>query len=99
MSARTRLFLPLLTIAIVAGVGAVEASRIGEVVLLGLLVVIGVLAVGIAVSLRFSAPVMVRGDLAAWLDTTSALTGETASNLANRAVSNYRAAMSDDRPG
>jgi hypothetical protein len=75
----------------------VEAWRIGAAGLFGLVAVIELLAIGALVSLRSRAPVVVRGDLAAWLDTMSAITGETASALANRALSSYRAALSDDR--
>lgn len=98
MSARTRLFIPLLAIIVLAAVGIVEAWRVEAAGLLGLAIVIELLAVGTVVSLRSTAPVVVRGDLAAWLDTTSALTGETASALADRALSSYRAAMADEQP-
>jgi hypothetical protein len=90
------LFLPLLAIAVIAPVGIVEAWRIGSAGLVGLFAAIELLVVGVVVSLRSRAPIVVRGDLAAWLDTTSAITGETASVLANRALSSYRAAMTDD---
>lgn len=96
MSGRVRLLIPLLMILVVAAVGIVEAWRTGEVGLLGLLIAVEVLASSIVVTLRVSSPVMVRGDLAAWLETTSAITGETTSALANRALSAYRANLSDD---
>ena len=99
MSARSRLFVALLTVALIAAVGAVEAARIGEGGLLGLLIVIDVVVIGVLLSLRVSGPVMVRSDLATWLESTSSVTGETTSALANRALSAYRASMSDDEPG
>lgn len=70
VSTRARLFLPLLAIAVVAVVGMVEAWRVGAAGLFGLVAVVELLAIGILVSLRFQAPVVVRGDLAAWLDST-----------------------------
>lgn len=97
VSARARFSILLWAIGVVAAVGMLEAWRIGAAGLFGLVAVIELLAIGTLVSLRSRAPVVVRGDLAAWLDTTSAITGETASALANRALSSYRAALSDDR--
>lgn len=98
MSARTRLLGALLTIAAIAAVGIVEAARSDHVGLLGVLVIIEVLTVAIVGSLRSISPVMVRTDLITWLDDASAVTGESPSALADRALSAYRAALSDD-PG
>ena len=95
VSARRRLFATLSMIAVLTAVGFIEAWRTEAVGLLVLLAVIEVLTVGIIVTLHSSGPIMVRADLAAWLDATSAVTGESASVLADRALSAYRATLSD----
>ena len=97
MSARNRWLWSLSMIAVVAALGVVEALRNDQVGLVGLLCFIELLTVGLAWSLRRQAPVAVRADLAAWLETTSAITGESAGAVADRAVSSYRAAMRRDR--
>ena len=96
MSGRTRMFAALLAVVLMVGVAIVEAVRTGEAGILGLLIVIQVLVVGVLVTLRFTGPVTVRGDLMRWLESTSAITGETTSALADRALSAYRASMNDD---
>lgn len=97
MSARNRWVWSLSTIAVLAVLGAIESLRSGHVGLFGLSCSIVLVLVGLASSLRRRAPVAVRSDLAVWLETTSAITGESASAVADRALSSYRAAMQDDR--
>lgn len=97
MSARNRWLWSLSTIAVVAVLGVFEALRSDHIGLLGLLCLIALMTIGLGWSLRRRSPVAVRSDLAAWLETTSATTGESASAVADRALSSYRAAMHDDR--
>ena len=98
MSERMRLLLPLVLIAAIAAVGIVETARSGEIGVLGLLCAIELVTGGIAAALwRSRVPVAVRADLASWLDATSAVTGETPSELANRALSAYRVQLSRDQ--
>lgn len=42
---------------------------------------------------------MLRSDIAHWIDGVSAVTGEPPETLVNRALSAYRAGMSDERHG
>jgi hypothetical protein len=80
-----------LTLVVIAVVGCIDAARGDDD---GLAVLFGVLAVGIAV-LTLGADrrggVLLRRDLATWVDRTSAVTGETPDELASRAVSRLRA--------
>lgn len=96
MSERQRWWWSLATIGVVAGVGIVDAIRIEHWGVLGLLVVIELVTVGLMLSLRSRAPVVLRDDLATWLESTAAITGETPDGIADRAVSSYRAAMHDE---
>ena len=96
MNERKRWLLSLVSITALAGLGIVEAARVDHTGLAGLLCVIALVAVGLAWVLRRRAPVPVRTDLAKWLEDTSAITGESSTELADRAVSSYRAAMHDD---
>lgn len=94
-----RLFLPIWMIAAVAAAGIIETTRTGQIGVLGILCAIELLTLGIALSLwRSQVPVMLRADLANWLDATAALTGETVPQIVDRAVSSYRAGLSDDEP-
>ena len=98
MSDRVRLVVPLLLIAAVAGAGIFETARTEQFGVLGLLCAIELLTVAVAFSLlAWRRPLMVRADLASWLDSAAALTGESTSDIVNRAVSSYRAGLSDDR--
>ncbi len=97
MSERTRWWWSLLTIAALAGLGIVEAARTDHLGLLGLLGVIELVTIVLAWTLRSRSPVPVRGDLASWLESTAAVTGESPGELADRAVSSYRATLHDDR--
>jgi hypothetical protein len=78
-----------------AGVGLVDAIRDGRgdaAVLFGLILV----GVGLLAGLRASStPIVLRRDLAAWIERTSATTGETPAALTNRAVSRLRADVGD----
>jgi hypothetical protein len=97
VSARNRWLWSLSTIAVVAALGMFESLRSDQIGLFGLMCFIEVMTVGLAWSLRRQAPVAVRSDLVAWLETTSAITGESAGAVADRALSAYRAAMRRDR--
>lgn len=96
VSSLTRLAMALLIIAAVAAAGIIETSRTGQVGLLALFCAIALLIGALVVSLRLSSPVMVRSDLAQWLDATAALTAESTGDLVNRAISAYRASLGDD---
>ena len=97
MSERNRWWWSLLTIGVLVAIGVVDTARTGRYGLLGLLCVVELVTIGLALSLRVRAPVPLRADLATWLETTAAITGESAGELADRAVSSYRAAVHDDR--
>ena len=83
-----------LTLVVLIGVGFVDAVRdddTGTAVLFAL-VLVGVLS--LARTRAGAGSVALRRDLASWLDRTSPVTGETADELANRAVSRLRAGFS-----
>jgi hypothetical protein len=64
-----------------------------------LAVVIGIALVvlgGLALSQLRTPRLVLRQDLVVWLTRTSGITGETPEELANRAVSAYRADLGDD---
>lgn len=97
MSERSRWWWSLMTIGVLAAAGIVESARSGNVGLVGLMIGVELVTIGLAVSLRRRPPVALRADLASWLESTSAITGEATSRLADRAVSAYRAGLTDDR--
>ena len=80
-----------LTLVVIAVVGCVDAARSddGE-----LAVLFGILAAGIA-AITLGADrrgrILLRRDLATWVEQTSAVTGETPDELTSRAVSRLRA--------
>ena len=79
-----------LTLVVVAVVGCVDAARddrISGAVLFGLLAV-GIAAVTLGAG---RGGVVLRRDLATWVDRTSAVTGESPDELTSRAVSRLRA--------
>ena len=80
-----------LSLAIIAVVGCVDAARDDHA---GLAVLFGILAVGVAMLMLGQArrgAIILRRDLATWVDRTSAVTGETPDELTSRAVSRLRA--------
>jgi hypothetical protein len=80
-----------LTLAAFAVTGFVDALRDDDV---GNAVLFAVLFVGVLFLARLRSQensVVLRGDLAAWLERTSSVSGETEETLANRAVSRLRA--------
>jgi hypothetical protein len=80
-----------LTLLVIAVVGCVDAARGDDG---GLAVLFGVLAVGIAALVLGAdrrGAILLRRDLATWVDRTSAVTGETPDELTSRAVSRLRA--------
>lgn len=80
-----------LTLAAVAVVGFVDAlrdDRVDSAVLFAALLVGVLLLAGLRIATH---PVVLRRDLAAWIDRTSAVTGESPETLTNRAVSRLRA--------
>ena len=99
MTERTRWSVSLLAIGALAGLGVVESARTDHLGLVGLFALIGLVTIGLGWSLRSRAPVPLRADLATWLETAAAITGESATALADRAVSSYRAAVRDDDDG
>jgi len=88
-----------LTLAVIAVVGCVDAARDDHT---GLAVLFGILAVGVValvVSEARRGTIVLRRDLATWVERTSAVTGETPDELTSRAVSRLRAGFagtSDD---
>jgi hypothetical protein len=80
-----------LSLAVLAIVGLVDAARDDHT---GLAVLFAVLAVGVAGLTLGEARrggVVLRPDLATWVERTSAVTGETPDELTSRAVSRLRA--------
>jgi hypothetical protein len=76
-----------LTLAVLAVAGLIDAARHDDT---RLAVLFGLLALGVAglaVGQARSRAVVLRPDLAVWVERTSAITGETADELTNRAVS------------
>jgi hypothetical protein len=88
-----------LSLAVIAVVGCVDAARHDDT---GLAVLFGILAVGLATLTLGQARrggIVLRRDLATWVERTSAVTGETPDELTSRAVSRLRAGFtgpSDD---
>jgi hypothetical protein len=88
-----------LSLAVIAIVGCVDTARNDHT---GLAVLFGILAVGLATLTLGEArrgSIVLRRDLATWVERTSAVTGETPDELTSRAVSRLRAgftATSDD---
>lgn len=99
MTDRWRWYTALTTILAFAAVGIVEAARQAAVGLAVMFAVVALVAVGLLASVRRRTPVALRSDLATWIEATSSITGESTSQLADRAVSAYRAALDDDRGG
>ena len=90
MGERTRWRVALVAVAVILAIGIVETARSGDIGLLGLLVVAELIVIGLASSIRRRPPVVLRPDLAAWLETTASIGGEPTADLADRAVSAYR---------
>jgi hypothetical protein len=91
-----RLIAPLSgsTLMVLAIAGIVDSARndhSGLAILFGLL---GVGVAGLAFSRSRSRAIVLRRDLARWVDQTSAVTGETADELTNRAVARLWASFS-----
>jgi hypothetical protein len=87
------------SLAVIAIIGCVDAARDDHT---GLAVLFGILAVGV-VALTLGemrrGSIVLRPDLATWVERTSAVTGETPDELTSRAVSRLRAGFtgtSDD---
>jgi hypothetical protein len=83
-----------MTLVVIAVVGCIDAARHDHG---GLAVIFGILAVGlagIAIVDSRNRGVVLRRDLASWVERTSAVTGETSDELASRAVSRLRAGFS-----
>ncbi len=83
----------VLTAAILCIAGIVEGIRNdidSTAVLFGLVMLVGA---GIVNQRAKRRPVSVRPDIREWLDDTSSLTGETVEQLANTALSAYRAEL------
>ena len=85
-----------LSLAVIAVVGCVDAARDDHT---GFAVLFGILAVGIGALTLGEARrggIVLRPDLATWVERTSAVTGETPDELTSRAVSRLRAGFSGD---
>ena len=78
---------------VVGAWGAIESLRRDEPGLAALFVLLVAVSLGAAVVRRTRShrPVLVRSDLHRWLEVTSGLTGETASDIADRCLSSCRA--------
>jgi hypothetical protein len=95
MNQKLALAATALTLAVIAVVGFVDSvidDRAGPAVLFA------ILAVGIVVMARVRSgetTVSMRRDLASWLDRVSPVTGETADEMSDRAVSRLRAGFTN----
>lgn len=97
MFGRTAQLVSLASIAVCGGVGALQAVSDDETAFALLFCLITIIALaGFAAAWRSPAAPRLRDDVASWLEATSAITGESSEALANRAVSAYRASLSDD---
>ena len=83
-----------LTLALLAIAGVVDAARDGHTQLAVLFGVLAVGVIGLTVGQARSRSVVLRRDLASWVERTSAVTGETPDELTNRAVARLWAAFS-----
>ena len=89
-----------LSLAVIAIVGCVDADRAEHT---GLAILFGILTVGVVALTAGEArrsSIVLRPDLASWVERTSAVTGESPDELTSRAVSRLRAGFtgtSDDR--
>jgi hypothetical protein len=84
-----------LTLAVIAVVGCIDAARDDNT---GLAVLFGILALGVVGLVLGEARrdgIVLRPDLATWVERTSAVTGETPDELTSRAVSRLRAGFTD----
>jgi hypothetical protein len=79
------------SLAALAVVGFVDALRDDNGSLATLFAVIGAGIVGFVVAAARRDGIVLRRDLATWVERTSAVTGETPQDLTNRAVSRLRA--------
>jgi len=89
----------LLTAAVLCIAGIIEAIRTsspGIAIVFALVLLVGV---GIARRRTSSRPIHVRPDLREWLDDVASLTGESVEEVANVALSSYRAGLVSDRDG
>jgi hypothetical protein len=84
-----------LTLAVIAVVGCVDAARDDHTVLAVLFGILAVGIVGLALGEARRGGIVLRADLATWVERTSAVTGETPDELTSRAVSRLRAGFTD----
>ena len=91
MSFVNRLRWPDVVLCSLAAIGTVAAARTGSVALSILFAAVGCLALARSRPTRRRS-VALRADLAGWIDEVSAVTGESAEDVADRALSAYRAA-------
>lgn len=93
-------YLALTAIVVAAGVGVAEGIRTGQPGIIGLFGLVFVAALGLLPALRRARrSMLIRRDLVDWVAATSALTSESEADLVNRALSAFRAGVSDDRRG
>lgn len=88
----------LTAMAIVTIIGALDAARSGQNDLLAVFVVLLILEVPLLTGLdRRRRVVLLRRDLADWVDHRSSTTGEPAGAIADRAVARHRDSLEDGR--
>lgn len=93
-------YLALTAIVVAAGIGVAEGIRTGQPGITGLFGLVLVAALGLLPALRqVRRSMLIRQDLADWVATTSALTSESEAELVNRALSAFRAGVSNDPRG
>lgn len=87
--------LAIVFVLVCASTGLVEAVRRDEPGLAALFALVAVGLVSIAVRRRSASTVEVRPDLHEWLETMSVVSGESSSDVADRAISSYRAGLGE----
>ena len=97
MSDRLVTLATALTVIVLAAVGFVDAVRDDDTGTAVLFVLVAVGVLSLARTRTKAGSVALRRDLASWLERTSPVTGETADELGNRAVSRLRAGFGPRR--
>ena len=84
-----------LTLAVIAVVGCIDAARDDNTALAILFGILAVGIVGLVLGEARRGSIVLRPDLATWVERTSAVTGETPDELTSRAVSRLRAGFAE----
>jgi hypothetical protein len=83
----------VLSAAVLCTAGIIDGIRVGSPSTAILFALVFAVGAGIARRRASSRPIHVRPDLREWLDDTASLTGESIEEVANSALSSYRAGL------